>query len=225
MDDPQPLPRTIVRGLEDALADTPVVCVLGPRQCGKTTLVRTLAPKRAFITLDDTVLLDAAVADPKAFIAALPAQVTIDEIQRAPGLLPAIKKSVDEDRKPGRFILTGSANILLLPRVADSLAGRMEIIRLHPLTESEKARASGGFLSALVNGTLAPKVLGSRAKPAKSAKSATLVERVAAGGYPEPLTRTAARARRWYSQYTTASLARDVRHSHCNTAQQRKPRD
>ena len=76
MDDPQPLPRTIVRGLEDALADTPVVCVLGPRQCGKTTLVRTLAPKRAFITLDDTVLLDAAVADPKAFIAALPAQVT-----------------------------------------------------------------------------------------------------------------------------------------------------
>ena len=136
MDDPQPLPRTIVRGLEDALADTPVVCVLGPRQCGKTTLVRTLAPKRAFITLDDTVLLDAAVADPKAFIAALPAQVTIDEIQRAPGLLPAIKKSVDEDRKPGRFILTGSANILLLPRVADSLAGRMEIIRLHPLTES-----------------------------------------------------------------------------------------
>ena len=211
MDDPQPLPRTIVRGLEDALADTPVVCVLGPRQCGKTTLVRTLAPKRAFITLDDTVLLDAAVADPKAFIAALPAQVTIDEIQRAPGLLPAIKKSVDEDRKPGRFILTGSANILLLPRVADSLAGRMEIIRLHPLTESEKARASGGFLSALVNGTLAPKVLGSRAKPAKSAKSATLVERVAAGGYPEPLTRTAARARRWYSQYTTAILDRDVR--------------
>ena len=135
----------------------------------------------------------------------------IDEIQRAPGLLPAIKKSVDEDRKPGRFILTGSANILLLPRVADSLAGRMEIIRLHPLTESEKARASGGFLSALVNGTLAPKVLGSRAKPAKSAKSATLVERVAAGGYPEPLTRTAARARRWYSQYTTAILDRDVR--------------
>ncbi len=118
---------------------------------------------------------------------ALPAQVTIDEIQRAPGLLLAIKKSVDEDRKPGRFILTGSANILLLPLVADSLAGFMEIIRLHPLTESEKTRASGG--------------------------------------YPEPLTGTAARARRWYSQYTTASLARDVRHSHCNTAQQRKPRD
>lgn len=208
MDDPHPLPRSVMRGLEDALSDTPVVCVLGPRQCGKTTLVRTLAPKRAFITLDDSALLESAIADPKHFVEALPAKVTIDEIQRAPSLLPAIKRSVDEDRRPGRFILTGSANILLLPRVSESLAGRMEIIRLHPLSESEKARAPGGFLRALVDGALQPKVVAHRAK---RANSGTLVDRVAAGGYPEPLARSAARARRWYSQYTSAILERDVR--------------
>ena len=208
MDDPRPLPRSVKRALGEALSDTPVVCVLGPRQCGKTTLVRTLSPARTYLTLDDPDLLSAALADPGNFVESLPRVVTLDEIQRAPGLLPAIKRRVDEDRRPGQLILTGSANILLLPRVSESLAGRMEIIRLHPLTESEKERRSGGFLQALLDGKLAAKVSKVRGK---HAGASTLVDRVVAGGYPEPLGRTRARAARWYAQYIAAILERDVR--------------
>ncbi|MEO0055304.1 MAG: hypothetical protein RLZZ50_1251, partial [Verrucomicrobiota bacterium] len=99
-------PRALTPALHAALADTPVVCLLGPRQCGKTTLARTLRPAYGYISLDDTDTLALARSDPNGFMAALPDPVILDEIQRAPELLRTIKLSVDRDRRPGRFLLT-----------------------------------------------------------------------------------------------------------------------
>ena len=139
-------PRTIATALTEALADTPVVSLLGARQSGKTTLAQAVAPDRPYISLDEQNYFQTASMDPSGFVDSLPEFVTIDEVQRVPALMPAIKLSVDRDRRAGRFLLTGSANLLLLPQVSDSLAGRMEVIRLQPLTESEKERAPGDFL-------------------------------------------------------------------------------
>jgi predicted AAA+ superfamily ATPase len=111
-----------------ALRDTPVVMVVGPRQCGKTTLVRDLVgAHRTYLTLDDQTVLQSAREDPTGFVRGRD-QVTIDEVQRAPDLLPAIKQSVDRERRPGRFLLTGSADVLTLPTVSESLAGRLEVV-------------------------------------------------------------------------------------------------
>lgn len=117
------------------MLDTPVVVVQGPRQCGKTTLVRQF--EGPFVTLDDSLALDAATRNPDAFIAQFPERVVIDEVQRAPGLFRAIKKAVDADRRPGRFLLTGSSNVMMLPRLSESLAGRMEVVPLWPLSQAE----------------------------------------------------------------------------------------
>ena len=109
--------------------------VTGPRQCGKTTLVRGFASHR-YITLDDDTVLEAARGDPSGFVRGLD-QAIVDEVQRAPDLLRAIKKTIDVDRRPGRFLLTGSANVLTLPQVSDSLAGRMQVVNLFPLSRAE----------------------------------------------------------------------------------------
>lgn len=123
------IPRALARTIDDALADTPVVCLLGPRQCGKSTLAARLDPNRLLVSLDESRYLDVARSDPDGFVSSPPRYVTIDEVQRAPEIPRAIKRSVDRDRTPGRFLLTGSANLLLLSGVDESLAGRMEIVR------------------------------------------------------------------------------------------------
>ena len=121
------------------MSDTRVVMISGPRQSGKTTLAEKLASAgMPFLTLDDQTTLETARADPVGFIRGLDRAV-IDEIQRAPELLLAIKRSVDTDRRPGRFLLTGSANLMTLPNIADSLAGRMEIAELLPLRSGSEA--------------------------------------------------------------------------------------
>ena len=199
-------PRSLEPVIREALADTPVVCVLGPRQSGKTTLVRQLAPERAYVSLDEHNYHQTALTDPAGFVASLPETVTLDEVQRAPALLPAIKHAVDRDRRPGRFVLTGSANLLLVPTVTESLAGRMEIAQLHPLTESEKARAPGRFLSDLINGAIEPGI-----RPEAAPDVPSLPDRLVAGGYPEPLTRTPVRSRQWHRQYLRSIIDRDVR--------------
>jgi len=135
----------------------------------------------------------------------LPRDVTIDEVQRAPGLLPAIKLAVDTDRRPGRFLLTGSADLLLVPSVTESLAGRMEVVRLMPLSESEKERRPGGFLRDFLEGRLQPSL-----RPGTGPTAPELATRLTAGGYPEPLTRTPARARQWHRQYVRGIVDRDV---------------
>ena len=197
--------RTLTSALREALSDTPVVCLAGPRQCGKTTLARVLKPERAFVSLDHPPFLDAASADPAGFMDSLPRDVTIDEVQRAPGLLPAIKLAVDTDRRPGRFLLTGSADLLLVPSVTESLAGRMEVARLMPLSESEKERRPGRFLRDFLAGRLQPSLRPGTAHPAPE-----LAARLVTGGYPEPLTRTPARARQWHRQYVRGIVDRDV---------------
>ncbi|WP_291937667.1 AAA family ATPase [Limnohabitans sp.] len=135
MDTPSFYPRRIEPRIAEALQDTPVVLISGPRQAGKTTLVKKIASDNAmrYLTLDDELTRLSAREDPVGMIRSLDRAV-IDEIQRAPQLLLAIKKSVDEDRRPGRFLLTGSANLMALPTVADSLAGRMETLSLLPLS-------------------------------------------------------------------------------------------
>ena len=206
MDDKdQRLPRGIATGIREALADTPVVCLLGPRQSGKTTLVQMLAPDRAYISLDENNYFYVAQDDPSGFIESLPLEVTIDEVQRVPALLPAIKQAVDKDRRPGRFLLTGSANLLLLPKVSESLAGRMEVIHLYPLTESEKERMPGAFLRMFLDGRLKPEIPGKN-----KGEGSSLPERLIAGGYPEPLTRSPHRARQWHRQYLKSIIERDV---------------
>ena len=146
--------RFVERRVEEALSDTPVVLIVGPRRAGKTTLVRNMGESsRTYITLDDRTVLEAAQSDPAGFIRGLN-QVTLDEIQRAPDLMLAIKKAVDEDYRPGRFLLTGSANVLTLPRIADSLAGRMETIQMLPLARAEVEGRTPNFLEWLFGGKL-----------------------------------------------------------------------
>lgn len=199
------LPRSLRAGLEEALADTPVICLLGPRQSGKSTLARSLAPNRAYIDLDDDALADTALTDPAGFVRGLPECVTLDEVQRVPEILRALKVAVDRDRRPGRFILTGSANLLLLPRASESLAGRMEILRLHPMTESEKEVSPGRFLATFLDGALEPEIR-------KSSESDLLdiPHRLLTGGYPEVRTRSAQRIRSWHRNYLQTLFERDA---------------
>lgn len=204
--DARPLPRALTATVRAALADTPVVCLLGPRQCGKTTLARMLAPRFGYVSFDDADALALARSDPNGFLAALPGHVILDEIQRVPELLRAIKLSVDRDRRPGRFLLTGSANLLLLPRLGDSLAGRMAVVELQPLAAAEQDRAAGGFLAAWLTGKLKP----SLATSPQPSPPQDLAARVIAGGFPEPLMRTPTRARGWHRDYVRALLERDV---------------
>ena len=197
-------PRFVARKVEEALSDTRVVLITGPRQAGKTTLAQMLATSgMAFHTLDNATTLAAAREDPVAFVRGLDRAI-IDEIQRAPELLLAIKESVDADRRPGRFLLTGSANLATLPRVADSLAGRMEVVRLLPLAQCEMRGTKSGFLESAFKGS-AP-------ASTSSATGESLIKLLLAGSYPEALTRRShARRQDWYLDYVDAILQRDVR--------------
>lgn len=199
-------PRLSAPRLHEALADSPVVLIHGPRQCGKTTLARAVCDPLgyAYVTFDDDTVRHAATADPTGFIADLPDNTVLDEIQRVPSLLTAIKRSVDRNRSPGRFVLTGSTNILLLPSLSDSLAGRMEILRLHPLAQAELERSAPTFLDRLFGDGF--KV---RRRPRLGRE---LAERVAAGGYPAALARpSGTRRARWYRDYVQTIVERDVR--------------
>lgn len=190
--------------VKTALRDTPVVMVNGPRQCGKTTLVRRFVEDdRAYITLDDDTQLEAARGDPAGFMRGVERAV-IDEVQRAPELLRAIKRAVDEDRRPGRFLLTGSANVLTLPQVAESLAGRMEVVSLLPLSRAEIRGARPTFLDKAFSSKVA--------KPLEIMVGADLVNAVLIGGYPEMLTRDDPKRRQaWAREYVDAIVQRDVR--------------
>ena len=205
MADPALYPRMAATRLTAALADSPVVLVHGPRQSGKTTLARIAAGPLgyAYFTFDDDVVRSTAASDPVGFIADLPAKAILDEVQRVPALFTAIKRAVDRDRTPGRFILTGSANVLLVPTLSDSLAGRMEILRLHPLAQVELARTEPHFLDALFAGAFKVRQTNRLGRE--------LAARVAAGGYPAALARQPNRRPAWYRSYVEAIVERDVR--------------
>ena len=227
-------PRHVRGRLVEALGDSPAVVIHGPRQCGKTTLAQAVcAPEHldltglpsdgpparpdglgyAYLTFDDDAARNAARSDPVGFAADLPERVVLDEVQRVPELFAALKVAIDRARPPGRFVLTGSSNVLLVPALADSLAGRMEVLRLHPLSQAELAcpgaptdrgEPASGFLDALFGdgfGVAAGRRLGPE-----------LGERIAAGGYPAALARPPGERRaRWYANYLDAVVQRDSR--------------
>ncbi len=197
--------RHIQPAVEEALADTPAVMMVGARQTGKTTLARALAagPWRAsYVTLDDPTVLEAATADPAGFVAGLGGPAVVDEIQKAPALLPAIKAAIDRDRRPGRFLLTGSADVLTLPRVSESLAGRMEVVTLWPLSQGELSGRRERFVDRVLGGEAPP--------PAPGGEDA--VARLVRGGYPEAVARPRpGRRRAFFDAYVATLVARDVR--------------
>jgi len=157
-----------------------------------------------YISFDDDVARQAALHDPAGFVADLSHRVILDEIQHVPDLFSTLKLAIDRRREPGRFLLTGSSNLLLLPSLADSLAGRMEVQRLHPLSQSELARRKPEFLDALF-----AREFETRTVPRLGA---ALADRIAAGGYPPALFRPPGRRRaNWYVDYVDAVVQRDVR--------------
>ncbi len=178
----------------------------GARQVGKSTLAQEIAsgPHQAhYLTLDDAAVLAAAKSDPAGFISGLEGSVVIDEVQRAPELFLPIKAAVDRDRRPGRFLLTGSANVLFLPRLSESLAGRMEILALWPLSQGE----IGGAVEDFIDRTFAPTFR----LPSVSADRDELVRRILRGGFPEAVLRASPRRSAWFRSYVTTILQRTVR--------------
>jgi len=197
--------RHVQGKIATALQDTRVVLLVGPRQAGKTTLARLYATSdRPYLTLDDPATLAAARSDPTGFVRGLK-QAVIDEVQRAPELLLAIKESVDKDPTPGRFLLTGSTNLMAMPLVADSLAGRLEVITLLPFAQAELAGTQGDLLDRLFDGAGLPAVV-------NPLVGDDLMDCVLKGGYPEALRRTSvSRRQAWLQDYVALILDRDVR--------------
>ena len=197
--------RVAERQLSAALSDTPVVLIHGPRQCGKTTLAQQIGNRRRYryYTFDHAATLASARADITGFVSRLEPHVIIDEVQHVPELFAALKPVVDSQRDSVRFILTGSSNILLIPRLSDSLAGRMEVVRLFPLSQSELERAQPSFVTTLFSAELNFTHTGGQGK--------LLAERIARGGYPVVQKRTAKRRDDWYANYVDALVQRDVR--------------
>ncbi|MEO6487894.1 MAG: ATP-binding protein [Thermoanaerobaculia bacterium] len=190
-----------------ALQDTRVVVVLGARQVGKSTLTRAIAAEdhpATSITLDDRTLREAATADPTGFLAGYEGDLLVDEVQHVPDLLFAIKESVDLDPRPGRFLLTGSANILTAPKIAEALTGRAEFINLWPFSQSELVGTEANFVDAMLRGR-PPMISGA------PVGRAAFSEIVARGGYPEARTRDPRRRRSWYRSYLASLVERDLR--------------
>ena len=224
-------PRFAEKCLKEALEDSPVVLIQGPRQCGKTTLAqmvstsenpdgRKLPPSSlsgvpgdyTYFSFDDEVVRAGAESDPLGFVSELPDRVILDEVQRVPALFAALKLEVDRRRLPGRFLLTGSSNVLQTPALSDSLAGRMEVVRLHPLAQCElqsgpisshNVNWSSGFFDALFGGGFESRRTGRLGRE--------LIGRIVSGGYPAALARPAGRRRaNWYRNYIDAQVQRDV---------------
>jgi hypothetical protein len=191
--------------LVEALADTPVVLIHGPRQCGKTTLALQVGKRRGYryYTFDDAATLASARADINGFVDRLERRAILDEVQRVPELFAALKPVIDENRRSARFILTGSSNVLLVPRLSDSLAGRMEIFRLYPLAQIELARTPPTFLDTLFSAA--------QEFPHAGREGDKLAERIVRGGYPVVQLRTPRRRQDWLANYVETLVQRDVR--------------
>ncbi len=194
--------------LVEHLNESPVVWIRGARQVGKSTLARAVAGNdREYITFDDPIALALAETDPTGFIANLVGDVILDEVQRVPNLFRAIKLAVDQDRRPGRFVLTGSANVFALPVASESLAGRMQIFSLEPFAQAEIAGAKGEFISWLFQEDLL-----ATASDMPAITRDDLWKRIAIGGYPDAVTRTTDNSRyRMFDGYVNTLLQRDIK--------------
>lgn len=206
------LPRHLTPELQEALTTARVVNLVGPRQVGKTTLVRDLFKQGRFITLDDTAILAAMEADPEGQLTSLAkeqpdAPVIIDEVQRSPKLALAIKKIVDRNRRKGQFVLTGSSNVFTTGEVADSLAGRMQTLKLWPLTTAEVNRASA---SRLIDWAMQSAPTLSQISDPAHLERKDYVDLVLMGGYPELRALPPRPRQRQYRDYIDAVVDRDV---------------
>lgn len=203
--------RKLRGNILDALQSFPVVYVNGPRQAGKSTLVQALAAKTwpaEYITFDEATMLGAAEASPESFLRGYEGNLILDEVQLAPALFRALKILVDEARLAdkstanGRYLLTGSANILALPNLADALVGRMRVLPLYPLSAVEVTKGKGAFLTRLMNN-------GFKAGTVKNQKP--LVQVIREATFPEITDKSDAIRRQWFESYITTILQRDVR--------------
>lgn len=197
--------RHIRPSLVNALSEARVVCLLGARQSGKTTLVRSVAEQEhpaRYVSLDDPAALEVAQTDPAGFVAG-DEHLVIDEVQRAPDLLLAVKRVVDSNSARGQFLMTGSANILTLPQIADALPGRVDYLTLWPFSQAELAASGSTFLEDAFAGR-APNLRG-----AAIGRSA-YAERIVRGGFPEAVDADDSRRRRFFSGYADSILGREV---------------
>ena len=202
------LHRFITRPVVEALEDTPVIVLNGARQTGKSTLCQSLIDQEIFqaqmVTLDDPATLAAAQRDPLGFLEGLCKKVVLDEVQRAPELFLSIKKLVDQDRTGRRFILTGSADVMTFPKIADSLAGRIETHNLWPLSQVELVGGQASFLKVLTSED-------HKFQPNTSSWP-DIINTICTGGYPEAVQRkTESRRDKWFSSYINAVLQKDIR--------------
>jgi len=199
--------RGIAARVSAALGDTRVITLVGPRQSGKTTFAGTLVRRLTgadFSTFDDPATLDAAREDPHSFVTGRRGLLVIDEVQRLPELMTVIKAVVDRDQRPGQFLLTGSSNLLAVRGLADTLAGRMEIIELHPLTQGELEGRPGTFTDRALSGRPWGHGASALAKP-------DYIQRACVGGFPEVLTRAGRRMHDWFDSYVRTVTEREVR--------------
>lgn len=196
------LPRVI-----EALADTRIVVIQGARQVGKSTLAEGIVADQSgvLVTLDDPEARDFAAVDPTGFVEQNPdGLLVIDEIQRAPELIVAIKAAVDRDKRPGRFLVTGSANLLDLATTHESLAGRAESLVLHSFSQGELESRTGSFVDVVFGRTTPVRVQG-------TLRRRDYLDRACAGGYPEALSRESVRRRSdWYQTYVNRIVNRDA---------------
>lgn len=198
-------PRHAEQNLLAALDESPAVLVHGPRQCGKTTLARMVGETRGYEFVDFNLHAprENARSDPDGFAAGLPERAILDEVQLVPELFAALRVEIDRHRVPGRFLMTGSSNVLLLPKLGDSLAGRMEIQDLHPLSQCELEHTKPTFLDTLFAADFRMR--------ATEPLLRQLAERVVTGGYPAPLTRSSTQSRnRWFRNYIRLLVQRDI---------------
>lgn len=197
--------RNLEPMLHAAMLDTPAVLINGARQVGKSTLAKALMhPESRYETLDAALTLAAASHSPEDFVEGLGPKVVLDEIQRVPELLLAIKKAIDEKRTPGRFLLTGSANVMTLPKVADSLAGRIEIHTLWPLSQGEIEGRVEGFIDACFGS--------GEFETRHPIEWMELADRMTKGGYPEAVKRSDPNRRQiWFESLVTSIIERDLR--------------
>ena len=196
--------RNLLKPIETALTDTPVVLIIGARQVEKTTLALSLADN--YLTFDDANVVATAKNSPADFIGNLSKPIILDEIQRCPEILSAIKMRVDKNRESGQFILTGSANVLTLPKVSESLAGRMEVQRLRPLSQGEILGVKETFVERLFAEEF------SLPTNFPSEDRNDLFTKMLTGGYPEVVSRKSeSRRQDWFSNYINTILQRDIR--------------
>lgn len=203
--------RQLSNNVLDALQGFPVVYVNGPRQAGKSTLVQKLAVKEwpaDYVTFDEATMLGAAEANPESFLRAYEKRLILDEVQMVPGLFRVLKMLADEarmaDKKSanGRYLLTGSANIMALPKLSHALVGRMRVLTLYPLSALEVSGGKGNFLSKLMSNGF---------KPATTKRKGLLVDVIMGATFPEITDENDARRRHWFESYITTILQRDVR--------------